>query len=385
MLQRQGMPTPGKRPWQLGLLLSLLVILGLVFGLRSLVRYEQAWQPDYAQVRTGVVTKQTLVAQLNVTGILDAENKSVVTSPLPGTVANMAVKEGSEVKKGDVLFTLDQKDLLVQLAQAQFGMDKARAAAEQAKIAYDNAQTAYDRSLRLYQAGALSQQQLEQVQMQRDVAKSQYDTALLVGLPSAQAGVQAVQLSLAKTTVMSPIDGVVAACSIAAGDNVGPGVPLLTVVSARTLTLTGTVPEEALTNLHAGQSAQVSVDSFPGATFPARIALISPESIPTGQMFPVRLTLGNADPRLKPGMTASASIQVELDGTLALPNGAVFHRDGQDCVYVIRNGQAFKQAVDTGLKNERFTQVVSGLKEGDQVVISRADLVYEGMKIPAGQ
>ncbi|MHB1651861.1 MAG: efflux RND transporter periplasmic adaptor subunit [Desulfitobacteriaceae bacterium] len=339
--------------------------------------------PGQEAVKVAAVGAQTVEGDITLSGIFDAVDKAVVTSQLPGKVKDIKVKEGSRVKKGDLLISLDPADLQAQLEQAQLGEQKSQFVVDQAKLAYDNAQADFTRNQQLLTAGVISQKQFEQITLQRDLAKSQYDTAVNVGLPSAQSAVNAVQLNIVKTAILSPMDGIVATRGVEMGDNVSPGTPLVSVVSTGDPVLIGNISESALSLLQVGQKAEVLADTIPGSKFTGEIGFISPVSVPTGQFFPLKLSVHDPNGQLKPGMTGSAKIHVQVKAAVAIPNSALFRRDGKNYVYVVKEGKAVKTPVKLSFQGDKESSITEGLAVGDSIVIQGTDDLLDGMKIPA--
>ncbi|MFZ3101602.1 MAG: efflux RND transporter periplasmic adaptor subunit [Desulfitobacteriaceae bacterium] len=362
---------------KIGLTTALLSLVVLLSGCGSQAVENQG----QTAVKTAVVIRQEVVGQVSVTGVLDAQDKSVLSAQLPGKVNFVGVKEGDQVKKGEVVVTLDQSDLQVQLQQAKANLDRSQAALDQTKISYDNAQADVLRYQTLYQTGAVSLNQLQQITERRDLALSQYQAAQGSGISTAQQSMQAIQLNLDKMTIRSPLDGIVATCSVSIGDNLVPGAPLVSVVATGNLVLTGNVSENVVNYLKQGQDASVTSDGISNKTFNGKVDYISPVSIPTGQFFPIKVTAQNTEGLLKAGMTGNANIAVVVPNQLTLPNEAVLQRSGQEVVFVIKDGKAVKTAVKTGLRNDKVTVITQGLTEGDKVVVSGVENLIEGMAV----
>lgn len=365
------------------LLLGLVVVLGL--GIVWYLNYgSRPYSVDMSKVKTGNPTAQKVSGKVNFAGILDADNKAMVSSQVSGVVSQVLVKEGDSVKQGQVLISLDKKDVQTQLDQAQLNVQKSQAATDQAKLAYDQAEVDYERNQKLLETGAISAKQFEQVTMQRDLTKSQYDTALNVGVPAAQEALQQTQLVMNKTDITSPIDAVVASCAVNPGDyiNVNTGGPVLTLVAPKQITLLANAAEGIVSSLQPGQKATVAIDAFPGTTANGEISYISPVSIATGQYYPVRIVLQNPDGLFKPGMTAGAEIEITADYPVVVPKTALFRRDGQTYVYVIKEGKAVQTQVEVGLQGDQAAAVLKGLTVGDKIVTEGTDVIVNGMSLP---
>ncbi|MFZ5944256.1 MAG: efflux RND transporter periplasmic adaptor subunit [Bacillota bacterium] len=362
------------------ILLSLAVfisITGYAISTKSAAKHVEA----PLLVKTDEVKVQDFSGQLSLIGIMDAQEKSNLSAQLPGNVIAVNAKEGDYVKKGDVIISLDRKDLLNQLEQAQAGFVNAQSLAEQARINYENTEADFVRFQELYQAGAISQQQLEQITVKRGITKSQYEVAQGAGINVAKAALNAVNLSLAKMDIKSPIDGVLVTSNVFVGDTVGPGIPIAVIIATDQLVLTGNLSESQINYVKVGDPVEVSVDSIPNRTFPGEISYISPISIPTGQFFPVKVTVDNPEGLLKAGMTTTAKITVKSSSVLVIPNSALLRRDGKDYVMVAKEGKAVKTAVRTGLSNEESTVIVQGLQAGDRIVINGADGLADGEEV----
>jgi RND family efflux transporter MFP subunit len=362
---------------------GLLVVLILAVAIFMFVQNGQT-PATSGNITIGSAVRQDLTGQVNITGVLDANGKTSLSSQISGVVAEVRIQEGSKVKQGDVLASLDKKDLQEQFNQAQINLQKAQYAADQAKIAYDQAQADYERSQKLFAGNVLSQSDFEQITQKRDLCKSQYDTAQNTGVPAAQVALTQAQLALNKADLISPIDGTVATCSINPGDfiNANTTGPVITIVSDDKMTFAGNVNEDAINWLKLGQKADVQIDSLPGINTQGEISYLGAESIPTGQFFPIKIKLLNPNSQLKPGMTASATIHIDSPNVVTVPKTAVFRRNGQTCVFVVKDKKAVQTRIVVGLQGDKSVAVDQGLSGGEQIVADGTDAVIDGMTLP---
>jgi RND family efflux transporter MFP subunit len=367
---------------------KLLPILGAIIVLTGIGFFRMAHSSpisaaDPGSIKFGTAGRQNFVGIVEITGIIDVGGKSILSSQVSGIVDEVLVKEGSKVKKGDILASLDKHDFQVQLNQAQINMQKAQYAADQAKIAYDQAEADYDRSRQLYEAGVLAKSDFEQLTQKRDLTKSQYEGAVNTGLPSAQESLKQAQLALNKTDLISPVDGTVATCTINSGDfiNANTSGPVITLVTDDKVNFAGNVNESLINDLKLGQKSTIQIDNLPGVNVQGEMSYISEIAIPTGQFFPVKITVQNADGKLKPGMTATAKLNVEVNNAVTVPKSAVFRRNGQTCVYVIKDNQAVKTIISIGLQGDSAVSVTEGITAGDIIVTEGTDAVMDGMTI----
>lgn len=271
-----------------------------------------------------------------------------ISPELPGRVIAINVKEGESVKAGDVLIQFDDTLLNAQHAQAEAGLRAAQAnldllkagasgeqlavartAVKRAKAAADAAQAAYDalpEAAQQITAGQTLKQQLDIANATFDNARAQYNLMIAGARPqqldaaqaqvdAAQAAVDALDVQIGKLTLTAPVDGVVLSRTIEPGEVASPGAALLVLGQLNDLTITVYVPEDRYGSIRLEQTAQVSVDSFPGETFSATVAHIAdqaeftPRNVQTASgrkttVFAIRLNVSNSDGKLKPGMPA---------------------------------------------------------------------------------
>ncbi len=365
-------------------LFGLIIVLGLGILIYSVMSSKPALVAEGGTIKIGCPIRQDLAGEVEMTGVLDSNGTSNISSQISGVVSQVMVKVGDKVKKGDVLLSLDQRDLQIQLSQAQINVQKAQNAADQAKIAYEQAETDYERSQQLYQSEVLSNSDLEQITQKRDLCKFQYEAALNIGIPAAGESLKLAQLAMNKTDLVSPVDASVATCSINPGDfiNANTSGAVITLVMDDIVTLAGNVNEKFINILQVGQKVDVQIDNLVGVNVSGEISYISPVSIPTGQFFPVKITLQNPDSLLKPGMTASAVIHVMQTGSVTVPKTAIIRRDGQTCVFVVKDKKAVQTWVIVGLQGDKFVAIDQGLTTEEEIVTDGTDAVLDGMTLP---
>ena len=180
---------------------------------------------------------------------------------------------------------------------------------------------------------------------------------------------------------------------LSVGSPVSSGDPLLTVTDVSSLSLTAQVDETDVLLVHKGVPADVQLDAVPGATYRAvvrNVDLNPTTSSRGGVAYVTRLDLmagrmsdGSVAPRPRPGMSAVAALRVRTArNAVSVPAAAVFRDGEQNAVWLVTDGVAHKQVVTLGAQGEDTIQIVSGVSEGDQVVVKGADQVREGQKVP---
>lgn len=278
-------------------------------------------------------------------GIIDANEKAGITSKISARVADISVDVGSTVKKGDPLITLDTKDIEAQVAQAQAGVTtaqanltkiqtgarpeqiaQAQASLDSANTSYTNAKNNFDRNQQLFNAGAISQAQLETAQTQLSAAQAQYNSAqdqmemltkgetketinvLQAQVKQAQAALDLAKTQLANGTIVSPVSGTVSAKNINLGELASPGVVLLTVVNADSLFVKASLPAGLMESVKVGQAVTVKVTGIPDKQFPGEVSFMDPVVDSRSKSVLVKVKLNNPDSILKPGMLAEIGL-----------------------------------------------------------------------------
>ncbi|SDI37150.1 HlyD family secretion protein [Desulfosporosinus hippei] len=278
-------------------------------------------------------------------GIIDANEKTQITSKLSAKVLESPVEVGTVVQKGDLLISLDTKDIEAQVAQAQAGVNtaqanlfkmeagarpeqiaQAEATLESAKISYTNSKNNLERNQQLLAAGAISQAQFESAQTQLAAAQAQYDSAqnqlnLLVKgespesldvmraqVAQSQAALALAQTQLANGRIVSPISGIVSVKNINLGELATPGVALISVVNLNSLFVKASLPDGFIGDVKVGDEVVVKVPDIIDQQFNGKISMIDPVIDSRSKSVLVRINLDNHDSVLKPGMLAEIGL-----------------------------------------------------------------------------
>lgn len=375
------------------IIISLLIILLFAFvsfGCSS----QAAGNLNSVSVKVATADKHKINSTLNVAGVLVPVKTVNILSKISGQVMSMDFDVGSNVKAGDTLITLETKTLNAQLQQAEASLQSAKAAlqsaknqADQVKINLDAVTKAYKRTRALYDAGAATQAELDDITSKLELAKKQYELAAgpaqnqaQAAVNTAEANINNIKVQLENAVITSPITGVIANRNINPGEIASPGAPLLTVADTSTLKLKGTVPQEDLPFLKLGQQVDVIVDIYPGKVFKGQISSIGPIAVSTGKYFPIEISISN-NGDIKAGLSAHASINITLGESIIVPASAVLQDNGQSYVFVIKNNVASKRIVETGISNDKEIQILSGLNAGEQVAVTNVNSLFDNMPV----
>src|ERR1700740_3499148 len=351
-----------------------------------------------AKVEKGDLAK-SVVATGKVTPIIKVE----VTSKASGIVKKLLVDYGDRVKKGQLLAQLDKVEIEAQVAQSKAALEAAEANLKSSQADYERAKVdaegpdvpllkrAYDRAINMAKDGVVSTSSLEDAQKnyelalnKQNVAKAQV-TVLKAKIAQSQAVVAQDQANLKQleeqlsyTDIISPIDGIVLSRDVQMGDAVSS---ILVLGSSATLVMTlgdtsevyvkGKVDESDIGKVYLGQRARIKVESFKDKTFDGKVTKISPMGVEKDNVttFEVRVSIQNPGGELKAEMTANAEIILEEHkNVLQIPEGAILYDKDKKASVEIPNPKD-KIAVNIGISNGAKTEVLSGLKEGQEVVL----------------
>lgn len=281
------------------------------------------------------------------TANVEAENINNIAPATPNRIKSINVEVGDRVRKGQVLVELDKSNI------------------DQLRINLEQIEREYNRAVQLLQIGAGTQQAVDQLKAQLDAAKSQYDNLL------------------ENTVLRSPITGVVTARNYDPGDMTG-SLPVLTVGQlAPVVKVMINVSENDLATLRQGQPVDVTFDAYPGETFSGKVQRIYPTVDTATRTFEVEVRIANATEKLKPGMFARVSIDLGTQQNVVVPDRAVVKQtgSGNKYVYVLKGNTVSYNRVELGQRLDNAYELLSGIEDGDTVVITGQTRLADGVKV----
>lgn len=332
------------------------------------------------------VSSAPLDVQLNVVGTLTASSNVAVTTQVAGNLVSVPVQVGEHVKKGQVVARIDDSSLRAQLSQAQAGLMQAQNTSQTARANLQMAASTLDRLKSVYALGGISAQDLQNAQTQYTAAQVNYQNAGGAAIQSAQAAVNNLKVLLGKTVLTSPIDGIVSARNLQAGEVAAPGLPIVSIVQGTPSKIVATIPATQANLVSAGNQMQVKFDAQPGQSYPAKVVAVNPASVATGDFYPLEARLEESSPNLRAGMVATGTIAAHLpDSTIVIPTSAVARIGAQNYVYVANGGKVTRTPVQLGSLGQQggkdAVAVIAGLKAGDSIVSSGVDGLWDGAPI----
>jgi HlyD family secretion protein len=331
-----------------------------------------------------------------------------ISSKIPGRVSKVYFDVGDEVKKGDILFTLEAEDSKSQLRQSEAALSgtkdnirqqllEAETGVNQAQLQYDNVKSLYEKSKTLYEQGATSKQELDNMETSYENAKLNLETAqknldILKGKDSnglasartnqAQSAVDAASVQVENSVIRSPIDGKVSVCNVKAGELTSSGVLAYTVMNSENMEADINVPEEVQKNLSKGQILKLKVGVSKEQLIDGVIDTIGLSADSKTGFYIIKLQLENKNGVYRPGMFAKAVIPSESkEGIFTVPGGAVVSENGIEYLYLVSKGSVVKSIISTGISSNKAVEVTGDLKEGDQIILEGQSFLDEGEKV----
>ena len=331
----------------------------------------QKWQAQKSATKTpkrsttATVEARDISFSINTAGDIGPADQVSVRPEVNGKIAELPVDIGDPVKKGDLLFTLDDTDLQIQRSSRQTEIDGAKLQLEKAKRNFERVQ-------KLFSDKLISQEVFDDSRTEFDVAKNAYTRA--------DQALNLVDYSLTKTKIVAPFDCTVLTRPVSVGQAVSgsggfnSGTEVMTIANLNDMVIMAHINQADVTRVTAQQKVKIEVDSVPGLKMEGIVERIAPQATLKNNLkgFSARIALRKIDPRARPGMTANLSIPVaSANGVLSIPLAAVFTEEGDRFAYVKKDEAVERRAIKIGVTDYSFAEVTSGLAAGEIVSLEQ--------------
>jgi RND family efflux transporter MFP subunit len=322
--------------------------------------------------------RETVSEQVTVVGNLIGAATVEVVPKVSGRLQSISVRLGDSVRKGQTIAKVEDQEVREQVRQAEASFEVSRATVRQREADLKFAETNLDRSRSLFERQLLPRQTLDDAEARYQASVAQLDLAR-AQFQQAQARLEELRITLANTTVPSPVDGFVAKRNLDPGAYASQNAPVVSVVDISTVRLVANLVERDLKRVQVGTAAAVEVDAFPGETFSGRISRIAPVFDPATRTAEMEIEVPNRSGRLKPGMYARVVLTVDTrQNALVVPRNAVVDVEGKRGVFVPQENRAQFRQVQTGLQDETRVEITGGLSEGSRVITTGALALRDG-------
>jgi RND family efflux transporter MFP subunit len=302
-------------------------------------------------VKVDEVKMQPVEQLYDFTATVEPDVKNDIASTMPGRIVEIKTEVGKHVQKGQLLVTMDPTTVL------------------QAKTQLSNLEVDYKRVEELYKAGGASKQSVDQMKVQLDVAQTNYNNLL------------------ENVNLVSPINGIVTARNYDNGDLYSGARPILTVMQIRPVKILINISESYFSQIKLGMNVDVFVDVYEGEKFNGKVSLIYPTIDQTTRTLPVEITIPNGNEKIRPGMFARVVINFGTLNRIVVPDLAIVKRagSGDRFVYVYKDGKVSYNKVEIGRRIGSSYELISGVQNGDRVVISGQSRLGDGVEVTVEQ
>lgn len=387
-----------------GKIIALIVIIAAIAG--GSFYYIKSKKSDAIEVQVAKVEKRTITKIVTSVGKIQPETEVKVFSETSGELIMLDVKEGDIVKSGTILAKVKPDIIQSQLEGAEAGVKASNSDIEVAKSTLNRTKTELERIKKLHEKKYVSDQDLLSAQTAYDQAKASQDAAVS-RMEQNKAGVRQIQYSAVRTTVYSPINGVVTKLNAKKGEKVlgqaqFTGTELMRVSDLSVMNAEVDVDENDIVNVKIGDTSLVEVDAFPDEVFKGVVVEIanaakSAEIASQDQVvnFKIKIRLINLNPKFRPGMSCNVQIITETHpNVLSVPLMAVASRKAEEkasdmkddsnleeeqkankkkskpktYVFVKKGDKVSMKQVETGLNSQDYIEIKSGISEGEEIV-----------------
>lgn len=308
---------------------------------------EDTNQKEKVKVKVETVTMQAVPQTSEFTATVQANIKNNIAPQNPVRIEKILVEVGDHVTKGQKLVQMDE----VNLAQA--------------KTQLDNLEIEFKRTDELYKVGGTSKSDWDAKKTSFEVARTAYKNLV------------------ENTQLVSPIDGIVTARNYDSGDMYSGADPVLVVEQIRPVKLYINVSESYFTQVKKGMDVTVKLDVYGDEAFTGKVSLVYPTIDPQTRTFPVEIKIVNANEKVRPGMFARVTIDFGAKERIVVPDRAIVKQSGSGdrYVYVYKDGKVSYVKVELGRRLSNKYELVSGVENGAQVVITGQSRLNNGMEV----
>jgi len=334
--------------------------------------------------------RDDLVMTLKSPGEAYTERKIVLKAEVGGVVKNLYAGEGKHVKEGDVLVEIDDREHALRLEKLQATRMKylsdlfleKRFAAEEKEVPpeilkkLDTAQAAFDKATEGYQKGIVSQADLERIQKDYELAlieagrKKDEIMASSKNLTQTEIDVKIAQMELAKTRIRAPFSGILSDIKISPREHLDAGREICILVDISRIKVKAKVLESEIGKMRTGREVDLRFSAYPGKSVKGVVEAVSPLVNTEDRTCTVYIGVDNPAEEIKPGMHAEVEIAADIyKNRLLVPQAAILTRGGRKLVFVIEGGLAKWRYVEIGVENEKFAEILDGVKDGEPVIV----------------
>jgi HlyD family secretion protein len=384
-------------------ILKILIIVVVVLLIFAVIGKKAGWFGKAVTVKVAIEysQKRNITEVITANGKIQPEKEVKITPDVSGEIIELTVKEGDPVVKGELLLRIKPDIYISQRDRTLAALSSANARLAQARAQFTQAELSYTRTKQLYQEQTISKSDFEQAEASYNVAKSEVDAAKF-SVVSAEASVKEASENLVKTSIYAPMTGTVSMLLVelgerVAGTNMMAGTDIMRIADLSRMEAQVEVNENDIVRAKLGDTAIIEVDAYLDQKFKGVVTEIANSAKTTGVSadqitnFDVKIFIlpesyknltTNGESPFRPGMSTTVDIQtVSKQGIIAVPIQAVTTRtdttksassvsdeDTRTLVFVTDGKYALAKDVKTGIQDNNYIEIVSGIKDSVKVI-----------------
>ena len=340
---------------------------------------------------------------------LEAYEQGIISSKISAKVTKVVVENGQYVNEGDTIAVLDDQDIQnsiktataqlevneKQVNSAEQQLNSTQTSLEKLKINVDDAQRNYDREKALFDAGAVSQSELDASEKALNASKADYNSGQAnieiskASIESAKASVEAQKVNIEKlqndlnnVVIKAPISGVISEKNVNVGQIINQGAVLAKINDISYVFATIQVPQEKINDIEVGKPAEVTLEDN-NTVHNGTLDSIDLSGDSTLRVFNCKIKMENSNKELLPGEYAKVNFSNTENNNkvITIPVSSLAGSEGDYYVFINDNGVASKVSVDIGDADENNVEIISGVKEGDEIICTNMSSLKDGCKI----
>lgn len=330
-----------------GLAVAIMTLLVACSGEANKEESVETQQSQLTRVKLEKVSMQDVPQLGEFTATVEAQVKNNIAPQTPFRIKEIAVEVGDRVKKGQLLAKMDATNL------------------QQAKIQLENQEVEFKRIDELYKVGGTSKSAWDAQKTALDIARTSFKNLI------------------ENTQLLSPINGIITARNYDSGDMYSGATPIFTVEQIRPVKLIVNVSESLFTKVKKGHEVDVRFDVYGDEIFKGRISLVYPTIDPATRTFPVEIRIQNSEERVRPGMFARVTMNFGSIRRVVAPDRSIVKQAGAGdrYIYVYNDGKVDYRKVEIGRRFNDKYEIISGVADGDQVVVTGQSRLTNGMEV----
>ncbi|MCU7490035.1 MAG: efflux RND transporter periplasmic adaptor subunit [Bacteroidota bacterium] len=381
----------------IGLMVTVLVLLLVFSGNKEQI----------IPVQTESVQKRNITQRVSATGKINPEYQVIITPEVTGEIVELPVKEGDIVRKGQLLIKIKPDTYMAARDRAAATLESAKAGLQRSKAVLDKVAADYKRIQELYRKKLSSDAELEQSKSNFLSAQSDFDSQKS-SVAQFQAALKEAQENLYKTTIYSPMNGTISQLNVELGERVlgsgfSQGTNIMTVADLSKMEATVEVDENDVVLVSLGDTAKIQIDAFGNKEFKGVVSQIGNSAKTTAEgtqqevvNFEIKIRLTDTDNSIRPGMSCNSDIETETknnvlsvpiqsvtargnkapevkkegedSGPIQVKNDKIKDKKPKEVVFVIENNKAKMKEVKTGISDDNYIEIISGLTGNEKVV-----------------